>query len=880
MRFTTSRKPLACALALCLFTVAASAEAPLRLTGPQSGDPVAIAQSFVESSGAEYGIASADQKHRIASVAPTRHNGLTHVYLQQTVDGIDVDGAVTTVNVMRDGAILSIANAFEPSAQQRANGKVPRISAEMAYVAAASYLNVALRAQPTVMGGRGGESRHVLFAGGLLSDQPVPAELLYVRDGDRLRLSWNLTIDRFEGETFHGELRIDAETGQVLDLASYVAHAKSATQRKLGNPGPGYSASYYVLPMPFESPTHPDAALELVTDPHDPDASPRGWHDTRALGTSSYEFAETSGNNVVARADLTSTNAAANYRAPAVIDNGNLIFNYVWDPNAQPSVGGNQPSQGNVPPAVVNLFYWNNILHDVLWHYGFDEASGNFQVNNFNRGGSGNDAVNADALDGSDLATPNTNNANFSTPADGSPGRMQMYRWLGPIAVRVDTPYSKSLNAMKGGFGQQLTTARTGSFALVNDGGANAGVEGCTALSNAAEVAGKIALVRRGTCEFGVKALNAQNAGAIATIIYNNQGGDAVLSPGPGASGGSVTIPVAFIGQNDGDELAAALQAGAATGAMLPADLVGPDRDSDFDAGIIGHEYAHGLSNRLTGGRTQATCLNNAEQAGEGWSDYVGLMLTLRSNACAAPRGVGTYASFQPPTGPGIRRFPYSRNRQINPFTFADTNDALQSQPHGIGTVWATMLWDMTCDLIDEHGFDADLAKGTGGNNIGMQLVVDGMKLQPCRPSFVQARDGILAADAANNESANRCLVWRAFAGRGLGLRASSGLNTDRFDQVEAFDLPLDCADHVVTVASTGEGSVSPATSVGVLEGARVSFTLTPSAGWQIGDVQGCDGELTGNVYRTAAVTAACTMSVEFSEITPEIFANGFEPVD
>lgn len=877
MRVIPSRRPLACALALCLLSSVASAEAPLRLTGPQQGAPIELAQTFLRDEGAAYGIAAADQEHRVSDAVPTRHNGLTHVYLQQTVNGIDVDGAVTTINVTRDGAILSMANAFEVSAQQRANGSAPRINAEMAYVAAASYLNVALRAQPSVMGGRGGVSRHTLFSGGLLSDQPVPAQLLYVREGDQLRLSWNLTIDRFEGETFHGELRIDAETGQVLDLASYVAHAQAGSGSKVGAPGPGYNASYNVLPMPFESPTHPGASLQLITNPHDPDASPRGWHDTRAIGSTGYEYAETRGNNVIARADLNSTNSANNYRAPAVVDNGNLIFNYIWDPDAQPTVGGNQPSQGNVPSAVVNLFYWNNILHDVLWHYGFDEPAGNFQVNNYGRGGSGNDAVNADALDGSDLATPNTNNANFSTPADGSAPRMQMYRWLGPIAVRVDTPYSKSLNAMKGGFGQQLTAPLSGSYALVNDGGVNGGVEGCTALTNAAQVAGKIALVRRGTCEFGVKALNAQNAGAIATIIYNNQGGDTVLSPGPGVSGGSVTTPVAFIGELDGDELAAALQSGPATGALLPADLVGPDRDSDFDAGIIGHEYAHGLSNRLTGGRTQATCLNNAEQAGEGWSDYVGLMLTLRSNACAAPRGVGTYASFQPPTGPGIRRFPYSRNREVNPFTFADTNDELQSQPHGVGAVWATMLWDMTCDLIDEHGFDADLVQGSGGNNISMQLVVDGLKLQPCRPSFVQARDAIIAADVASSDGENRCLIWRAFAGRGLGLTASSGLNTDRFDQVEAFDLPLDCADHVISITATGDGTVSPSSSVGVLEGGRISFTLTPAAGWLVDSAQGCGGELQGNVYRTAPATADCSVSVTFAQPTPEIFADGFE---
>lgn len=56
---------------------------------------------------------------------------------------------------------------------------------------------------------------------------------------------------------------------------------------------------------------------------------------------------------------------------------------------------------------------------------------GNFQTNNFGLGGNGNDAVQADAQDGS-----GTNNANFSTPADGSPGRMQMYVFTGPTPDR------------------------------------------------------------------------------------------------------------------------------------------------------------------------------------------------------------------------------------------------------------------------------------------------------------------------------------------------------------------------------------------------------------------------------------------------------------
>src|SRR5262249_4445355 len=72
--------------------------------------------------------------------------------------------------------------------------------------------------------------------------------------------------------------------------------------------------------------------------------------------------------------------------------------------------------------SVVNLFYWNNFVHDRMYELGFTEAFGNFQKENFGRGGQGNDAVQADGQDGGGF-----NNANFGTPPDGFPGRMQMY---------------------------------------------------------------------------------------------------------------------------------------------------------------------------------------------------------------------------------------------------------------------------------------------------------------------------------------------------------------------------------------------------------------------------------------------------------------------
>src|SRR5262249_51231611 len=134
-----------------------------------------------------------------------------------------------------------------------------------------------------------------------------------------------------------------------------------------------------------------------------------GW-----LGTGSQTSWNISGNNAHAYLD-TDANNSPDPGGTSVTD-GNFLT--AVDLAAEPGTAGNKDV------AVQNLFYFNNIAHDTLYGYGFDEAHGNFQNDNFGLGGQGNDAVNAEAQDGS-----GTDNANFSTPNDGQPGRMQMYLW-------------------------------------------------------------------------------------------------------------------------------------------------------------------------------------------------------------------------------------------------------------------------------------------------------------------------------------------------------------------------------------------------------------------------------------------------------------------
>jgi hypothetical protein len=83
---------------------------------------------------------------------------------------------------------------------------------------------------------------------------------------------------------------------------------------------------------------------------------------------------------------------------------------------------------------------------------------------------------------------------------------------------------------------------------------------GAAGITNAAALAGNIAVIRRGSCEFGSKALAAQNAGAIACLIVNAVG-DPIGMNG-GTNGGSVTIPTAMVSANTGAVICDAIAAG------------------------------------------------------------------------------------------------------------------------------------------------------------------------------------------------------------------------------------------------------------------------------------------------------------------------------
>lgn len=769
-------------------------------------------------------------------------SGIRHIYLQQEYRGVKIFNAIMGLHILED-SLIHATSSFIPRLSEKVKNTVSSISAQSALISASDHLNLKAPTNLKSMGDG-------LLSSAGVSEEDIPYSPIYqeLPDG-RLVLCWDLIIKDMESADWW-DIRVDASTGEVVDKTNWTVYCNWGHDALESDPAEhvtrnhhihipsaehGVSEnfltpnSYKVLPLGIESPNH--GMREIVVNPADATASPYGWHDTNGVAGAEYTF--TRGNNVHAYEDRDADNM------PGFSPDGgaSLEFDFSYDATMSPIV-----SESAV---ITNLFYWNNLMHDIFYQYGFDEGAGNFQENNYGNGGTGADYVNAEAQDGSGL-----NNANFSTPPDGTSGRMQMflYQQSEPVEVTVNSPMNLTFihPAVPARFGDRNYNL-TGNLVLVDDGTNNTADACAGSLTNAAAIAGNIALIDAANCQYGFKALTAQQAGAVAVIIYHTS--SPAINMFPGTSGSQVTIPTLMVSLADGQTLLNALQ----LGVNLTLRFEYTDFDSDMDNGIIAHEYGHGISNRLTGGPSTSSCLDNAEQMGEGWSDWFGLMVTMRNGDMSnTARGIGTYVRGEATNGNGIRPFPYTTDMGINPQTYDYIKTS--SVPHGVGSVWCTMLWDLVWSLIDQYGLDQDLYSGTLGNNRAMNLIMEAMKLQPCSPGFIDGRDAILQADEMMYGGANKCLIWKVFARRGLGYSASQGSSSSVTDGIEAFDLPPSCfaASKSVNLTNANVGDTLMYTIVinttTDLSNINVWDTLSPHITYIGGSANGNGQLLNGNM--------------------------------
>ena len=769
---TMKRTLLFCLAFLCLINAQAQSEQT-------------IIQDYLQKNVSKWSVQVADFNGiEITSTASSKAEGVKHFYIRQTFNGLPVVNGVGSVTI-KNKVVLAATGRFQDLPDQFS--VEPTISVQSAIQSASNIIGVNYQSTPILEENK--ETQAYLFDKGYISQVNIPVRLMIYMNENSPELVWDLSIYPTKGDHWWS-MRISALNGELVFKNDWVSqcnfdaceqdehehHTVASNSKLMPPPPPPGLDQYMVYALPIESPSHGNRSL--VINPSDAIYSPFGWHDTD--GNSGDEFTITQGNNVHASDDID------NDDIPGYSPDGGpaLNFNYTYD-----SLLG---VQGNLDAVITNLFYMNNMMHDIWAYYGFDEESGNFQELNYSGNGLGADPVLADAQDGS-----GTNNANFGTPPEGESPRMQMYLWTSsnvPDLLTINSPTSiaGSYMASTAGFGPPVPTLPlTEDFVLVQDDGTDP-TDGCETILNGAEIAGKIAVVRRGGCTFAAKVEACQALGAVGVIIMNNQGGAPIAM---GGTSSIVTIPSLMVSQADGNIFVSTINGGDVVNGTIvnPGDLTATD--SDFDNMIIAHEYGHGISTRLVGGADNVDCLYNAEQMGEGWSDWFGLMLTMYpTDQAGDPRGVGTYVTNEPTNGTGIRPAPYSTDAAINNYKYANTNNASLSEPHGIGFVWASMLWDLNWALIDEYGFDSDVKTGTGGNNIAMALVTEGLKLTPCGPGFVDGRDAILLADELLYAGANKCLIWEVFANRGLGYSASQGDSDNRSDQVQAFDVDPSCS--------------------------------------------------------------------------------------
>jgi extracellular elastinolytic metalloproteinase len=345
------------------------------------------------------------------------------------------------------------------------------------------------------------------------------------------------------------------------------------------------------------------------------------------------EYTSTKGNNV----DAFEGNFVFGYHP----DGGSALDFTAFDFDTEYSV-----STPYIDASITNLFYWTNILHDITYQYGFDEAAGNFQQNNYT-----------------------------NVPGRGDP--------VVAHGQSIDRPCNASFN----------------------------------------------------TQEDGVSPL----------MIMN------------------VCIT----------------------------------KDGDFDSTVMAHEYAHGLIARLTGGAVIPNCFRHAENPSEGWCDWLGIILTMKTEDTGeTPRSIANYLTNQGANGGGIRPYPYSTDMNMNPLTYADVPS--QIGIHKVGAIWGEILWEVTWTLIDSYGFDPNSYNFTGninedaGNIMALAIVTEGLKFTPCQPGFVEARDALLMAAEEIYGADVVCELWPAFAKRGLGFIADQGDSDIKGDERISFRIPLD----------------------------------------------------------------------------------------
>jgi hypothetical protein len=388
------------------------------LTRPADGafTPVGVVSGFVDTWKGLFEVSGDDVlATQLKRDLLTRHNGVTHLTLQQQALGLDILGLELKASVTAEGALVNISSTLLPVPTDGFDVPGVGLAAIDAVRLAAADVGIAVSTAPAPAGRAEGTSQLQSWQPNpsFRADTPVTTELLlFPLDRATIHPAWLVVIpEHGVGNTY--EIVVDATDGSILKRKNRLRHYAGGTQTAtfnifpLDGPAPGSPGN--PTPNGNQFPFINRTMITLGAT----SGSPEGWIPDGVN--------EPNGNNCDAHLDLNADNSPD---LPRPQGSPFRVFDFPFDPAQQPSTYRDA--------AVTQIFYYMNNIHDRLYDYGFDEAAGNFQMDNFGLGGSGDDAISADAQDGS-----STNNANWNgSGTDGTFTWIQMYIFDDPTPMR------------------------------------------------------------------------------------------------------------------------------------------------------------------------------------------------------------------------------------------------------------------------------------------------------------------------------------------------------------------------------------------------------------------------------------------------------------
>jgi Zn-dependent metalloprotease len=195
------------------------------LTGPNEGEPLAIAMNFVQANRGALGLSEAEVSNLVVNdMYYSQKSAITHIYLMQTHNGIEVYNTIINVNIAADGSVINLGNHSVANLTAVIQDNGVQLSAVDAVVEAAQHLRLELEDAPVIQEVIGGAAQAVILSPSGISQNAIPARLVFqpMADG-AVKLAWDLTIYELSGENWWS-IRLDAANGQVLNKDNYVDH--------------------------------------------------------------------------------------------------------------------------------------------------------------------------------------------------------------------------------------------------------------------------------------------------------------------------------------------------------------------------------------------------------------------------------------------------------------------------------------------------------------------------------------------------------------------------------------------------------------------------------------------------------------------------------